>query len=69
MKQRSMQDKLDEAIDIIEELSDILDLDYIIDDLKKDKTDEYNFLLACHIFTQDRVNEFLKQNKTEDKKQ
>ena len=67
MKQRSMQDKLNEAIDIIEELSDSLDLDYIIDDLKKDKTDEYNFLLACHIVTQDRVNEFLKQNKTEDK--
>ena len=62
-----MQDKLNEAIDIIEELSNIIDLDYIIDDLKKDKTDKYNFLLACHIFTQDRVNEFLKQNITEDK--
>ena len=67
MKQKSMQDKLDEAIDIIEELYEIADLDNIIDDLKEDKTADYDFLLACHIFTQNRVNEFLKQNKTEDK--
>ena len=63
MKQRSMQDKLDEAIDIIEELSEILDLDNIIDDLKKDKSNEYNFLLACHIYTQERVQDFLNKNK------
>ena len=63
MKQRSMQDKLDEAIDIIKELSDILDLDNIIDDLKKDKSNEYNFLLACHIYTQERVQDFLNKNK------
>jgi len=63
MKQRSTQSKLDEAIDIIEELSDILDLDNIIDDLKKDKSNEYNFLLACHIYTQERVQDFLNKNK------
>tara|TARA_R110000824_G_scaffold100539_1_gene239013 strand:- start:1220 stop:1420 length:201 start_codon:yes stop_codon:yes gene_type:complete len=63
MKQKSMQDKLDEAIDIIEELSEILDLDNIIDDLKKDKSNEYNFLLACHIYTQERVQDFLNKNK------
>jgi len=63
MKQRSAQNKLDEAIDIIEELSEILDLDNIIDDLKKDKSNEYNFLLACHIYTQERVQDFLNKNK------
>tara|TARA_R110000765_G_scaffold111178_1_gene202825 strand:+ start:143 stop:343 length:201 start_codon:yes stop_codon:yes gene_type:complete len=63
MKQRSTQSKLDEAIDIIEELSEILDLDNIIDDLKKDKSNEYNFLLACHIYTQERVQDFLNKNK------
>ena len=63
MKQKSTQSKLDEAIDIIEELSEILDLDNIIDDLKKDKSNEYNFLLACHIYTQERVQDFLNKNK------